>query len=186
MATPVSLADVVMCVNLPETVKRHPSVRVLMDAVCKFAGWSFEDLAVAESIHTMDEVSIRSLIGGASGARYWNRDDTEKLFTVCAEWFRYGSDDRWEAFSALVLSFDVWRLRRSFIRNLCPEFRTKKGQALLERIEAGCPWRMKEARNTTSQAADPDQVGALRTTYHGEQCSTKKALSSCHLAAEIS
>ncbi|GAQ80070.1 hypothetical protein KFL_000450260 [Klebsormidium nitens] len=175
MATPVCLADVVMCVNLPETVKRHPSVRVLMDAVCKYACWSFEDLAAAESIHTMDERSLKKIIASPSYGRHWSKDDIETLFAVCVEWFRHGSENRWEAFSALVLSFEVWRLQRSFIREICPEICTNKGQALLEKIEAGYPWRMKETKAAGIQSVDPDQLGILRINHHGKRYPTKSA-----------
>lgn len=117
----------------------------------------------------MDESSLTSLIAGSLNIRVWNGEDLEKLFRVCVGWFRYEDAERWETFSALVLSLNVWRLRHSVVENICPEICTREGQALLEKIEAGCPWRMKETSATTSRAAESDQGGALMNTYQGKK-----------------
>lgn len=57
---------------------------------------------------------------------------------VCLHWFRFASQDRWEAFAALLELLEFWRIRRSFIREElegCPDISTPERRALIEKLK---------------------------------------------------
>ncbi|GAQ79046.1 hypothetical protein KFL_000230260 [Klebsormidium nitens] len=134
-STPTTLADAVMYVSLPEPVKRCEAVRALIDTVSNFTDWSFEEIAGAETVCEMDELTIRRLVLKLRGSDEYE----EELCKVCLQWFRSASRDRWGAFAALLELLEFWRINRSFIREeleSCAEISSSpERRALIDKLK---------------------------------------------------
>ncbi|GAQ78808.1 hypothetical protein KFL_000190270 [Klebsormidium nitens] len=134
-SSPTTLNDAVVYLNLPEAVKRHEALRVLMDAVSALTGWSFEEVAACESILTMKESSMKRLVSRLRDSE----GDVETSFNLILHWFRFGGQKRWGALERLLSILGFWRMSLSFLRNdveSCPELRTEEGRALVEKVKA--------------------------------------------------
>lgn len=147
-----------MFLNLPETVKRHKALRVLMDAVSELTGWSFEEVAACESVFTLEESSMTCLVSRLRDSEA----DVETLFSLVLQWFRYRGPERWGALERLLSVLGFWRMNISFLTNeveSCPELCTGEGRALVEKVKALKDPREVEAA-AASQAAAPAGQGA--------------------------
>ncbi|GAQ79044.1 BTB POZ domain-containing protein [Klebsormidium nitens] len=134
-STPTTLADAVMYVSLPEPVKRCEAVRALIDTISTLTNWSLEEIAGADSVCDMEEVTIRRLVLELRGSDEYE----EGLCKVCLQWFRYEGQDRWGAFAALLELLEFWRINPTFIREeleSCPEVSAPERRALIDKLKS--------------------------------------------------
>ncbi|GAQ78810.1 hypothetical protein KFL_000190290 [Klebsormidium nitens] len=155
-SSPTSLEDAVMYLNLPETVKRHPALRDLMDSVSGLTGWSFEDVAACDNFCAITEASMMTLV---SHLRV-SDDHVEAVFALMLEWFRFRGPERWSGFETLLSHLGFWRMSPSFVREeveACPELRGREGRALVEQVKA-----LKDPWEEVKAAAASQELAALQ------------------------
>lgn len=132
-STPISLEKALLYLCLPETVKRSPEVRPLIDSVSKFIGWSFDEIAAAGNVGELSITSMKRVLEADLG-----RDCEELLFKALLEWTRESSGRRVDADKLLRLVRYAF-MEPTFLETEvahAPEMQTPMGQLYIHEARA--------------------------------------------------
>jgi hypothetical protein len=163
LKAPVTLQRALLVLSLPETVKRSAAAARLVETVSQLIGWTFEEIATADSVADMSLASLERLLGASVGAGC-----EEVLFDCLLKWVRSGevAEKRAQRFETLSALIKYPFMEAAFLEKevaSAAEMQTPKGQFYIQEARA-------------FQAASPAKRKGMKTLRPSYQLETRDAL----------